>query len=288
MSGDQTLSSSTRLAAVIGHPIGHSLSPVLHNAAFRALGIDWAYLAFDVNEPAVPRALDAMRVLGIDGLSVTMPDKEAVARHVDRLEPDAEALAAVNCVSREGDVLIGHNTDGQGFIDSLRLDQGFEPEGRTCGVIGAGGAARAVIRSLAGVGAAEVAVVNRSPERGEQAARLAGTRGRLATAAELEGVELVVNATPAGMGGSAELPLDPEVLQPGQLVIDLVYHPLETPLVVAARERGARAANGVGMLVHQAGHQLRIWTGLEPPLAALRAAVTEAVSESEASESPEY
>ena len=149
-------------------------------------------------------------------------------------------------------------------------------------------AARAVIRSLAGVGAAEVAVVNRSPERGEQAARLAGTRGRVATAAQLEGVELVVNATPVGMGGSAELPLDPEVLQPGQLVIDLVYHPLETPLVVAARERGARAANGVGMLVHQAGHQLRIWTGLEPPLAALRAAVTEAVSQSEASESPEY
>jgi shikimate dehydrogenase len=265
------------VAGVIGEPIRHSLSPVLHNAAFRALGLDWVFLAFEVPAGDAPAAIEGMRALGIEGLSVTMPHKEAVLPVLDRLSPTAERLGAVNTITRRAGLLVGESTDGPGFIDALRQDDGFEPEGRRCLVLGAGGAARAVVLALADAGAAEVVVANRTVAKAEAAVALAGAAGRLGTVDDVGDADLVVNATPVGMGDGA-VPLDPKRLAPGQLVVDLVYHPAVTPLVAAARERGATAVNGLGMLIHQAAHAFMLWTGQEPPLEAMSAAALSALA----------
>lgn len=266
------------MAAVIGHPVGHSLSPVLHNAAFEACGLDWAYLAFDVPPGAVGAALQGMRAFGIEGLSVTTPHKDDAARLVDRRSPTAERLGAVNTVVREGGELVGESTDGRGFVDSLRLDQGFDAAGRRCVVRGSGGAARAIVLALAEAGAGEVVVVpGRSRERAAAAAALAGAAGRVGAEVEAAGAPLVVNATTLGMAGNrVAVPFDPGLLGPGQLVVDIVYP--TTPWVEAARARGATAAHGLGMLLHQAAAAFRLWTGHEPPLEAMSAAALGALA----------
>jgi shikimate dehydrogenase len=256
-------------------PVRHSLSPVIHNAAFAALGLDWVYVALEVDEAGIAGALAGMRALHLGGLNVTMPHKEAVARAVDRLSPTAEALGAANTVVLDDGNLRGENTDGGGFVDALR-DEGFEPSGRSCGVVGAGGAARAVIQALADEGAAEIVIVNRTPERAERAVVHAGPAGRIGVSDDLGGVDLVVHATPVGMAGAGaadELALPADLFSPGQLVCDLVYSPLETPLLRAARQRGAAVANGVGMLIHQAARSFVLWTGEPAPVASMRAAV---------------
>ena len=263
---------ATRLAGVIGHPIRHSLSPLLHNAAFQALDLDWAFVAFDVPAGEGKGAIEAMRTLGIEGLSVTMPHKADAAAAVDELAPTAARLGSVNTVVRRGTTLVGENTDGAGFLNALRLDEGFDPQGRRCVVLGAGGAARAVVLALAGAGAAEVVVVNRSDERATTAVSLAPAVARVGKAAEASGADLVVNATPVGMTGDPGIPLDADLLHAGQLVVDLVYIPAVTPLVAAARDRGASAVNGLGMLIHQAALAFQHWTGLDPPLEAMSAA----------------
>ena len=279
---------STRVAAVIGSPVRHSLSPVIMNAAFEATGLDWVYGAFEVNSGGGVHAIQAMRNLGIGGLSVTMPLKAEIAAAVDECSPDAAVLDAVNCVAWRGNALIGHNTDGAGFVGALRVDEGWDPQGRSCVVIGAGGAARAVIVALAQAGASSVVVVNRSAQRAEHAAGLAGASGRVGSTDDIADADLIVNATPIGMDDTAvtilrpddrrsdvaaTLPFDPGVVGSGQLVVDLIYAPLVTPLVQASQEQGATAVNGLGMLIHQAAHAFRLWTGEDPPLAAMSAAV---------------
>jgi shikimate dehydrogenase len=268
------------VAGVIGSPIRHSLSPVLHNAAFRALDLDWAFLAFEVTAGDGAAAVHGARALGIEGLSVTMPHKADVIPALDKLSPTAEKLGAVNTITRQGGALLGLSTDGPGFLDALRLDEGFDPAGRRCVVFGAGGAARAVVLALAEAGAAQVTVVNRTAERAREAVAVAGAVGRVGRAADAGDADLVVNATSIGMGDGVA-PLDPALLGPGQLVVDLVYHPAVTPLVAAARDRGATAVNGLGMLIHQAAHAFRHWTGQEPPLPAMSAAALGSMARSD-------
>jgi len=265
------ISGSTRLAAVIGSPVRHSLSPALHNAAFAALGIDWRYVAFEVAPGAAGAALDAMRTLGIGGLSVTMPHKDDVAGAVDELDPAAAALHSVNTVVPIGEGrLRGHSTDGAGFVASLR-EAGVDPAGMRVGILGAGGAARSVVDALARAGADSIVVVNRSAERAVQTAALAGERGAPGDADAISGCDLVVNATSVGMGDDS-LPIDPALLRWTHVVADLVYHPLETALLRAAREIGARTVDGLGMLVHQAVLQQELWHGTRPDPAVMRAA----------------
>ena len=183
----------------------------------------------------------------------------------------------------DGDGWRGENTDGAGLVAALRRRDGFDPGGRRCLVIGAGGAARAVIAALADAGAVEVVVVNRSPERAASAAALAGSAGRVGAPGDARTCDLVVNATPVGMATAAAVgapaspawPLDPSLLRAGQLAVDLIYHPATTPWLDAARARGASAANGLGMLVHQAALQLALWTGLDPPVEAMWRAASE-------------
>lgn len=266
---------SSVVVGVMGDPVSHSLSPLLHNAAFAALGLDWASVAFPVRAGGTAGALGGIRALGIRGVSVTMPHKTDAARLADGLSATAHALGAVNCLSLEDGVLTGHNTDGEGFLASARRGAGFEPAGRRCLVAGAGGAARAVVLALAEVGAAEVAVVNRTPARAEAAAALAGARGRVGRPEDAGAADLVVNATPAGMAGvagAARPPVPAALLGPGQVVVDLVYEPRVTPWLGEAVARGATGVGGLGMLVHQAAAQLALWTGRDVPVEAMWAA----------------
>ena len=273
---------SGRLAAVIGSPIAHSLSPVIHRAAFAAAGVDWSYVAFDVADGEAPAALGAMRTLGIAGLSVTMPHKEAVAAAVDRLDPAARALGSVNTVSWDGDDLVGSSTDGAGFVASL-AERGVDVAGARVAVIGAGAAGRSVVDALARAGALDVTVLNRDRGRAERAAALAPVAA-VGSTADLGRADVVVNATSVGMGadpgdGRAPMPCDPAELREGQVVADLVYHPLETGWLRAASERGCRTVDGLGMLVHQAALQQRTWLGERAvvDVAAMRAAAEAAL-----------
>lgn len=265
-----------RLAAVIGHPVAHSLSPVIHRAAFDASGLDWTYVAFDVPSGSAEEAVAAMRVLGIGGLSVTMPHKDAVADAVDRLDDAARALGAVNTVSWDGDDLVGSSTDGEGFVASL-ADAGVGVAGARVAVLGAGGAARALIDALGRARADSIIVINRTASRAVDAALLAG-QASVGGVGDISSADIVVNATSVGMGiapGSVEtddLPCDPALFCDRHVVVDLVYHPLETGLLAAARRCGARTVDGLGMLVHQAALQQRIWTGILPDTHAMRAA----------------
>ena len=274
---------STRLAGVIGDPVRHSLSPALHNAAFARLGLDWTYVAFEIAAGRAADALAAMRVLGIEGLSVTMPHKRDAAAACDELSPAAEVLGAVNCVRRDGDRLIGENTDGAGFLRSLRVQAGLEPVGCHAVVIGAGGAARAAIVALVSEGAS-VTIVNRSADAAVRAAELGARAGATAGVSAISqsmvggpGVvsdaDLVINATPLGMSAGDPLPIDTSLLRRNHVVVDFIYQPAVTPLLEAAAEVGAATLNGTGMLLYQAAEQFKMWTGRDAPIAAMAAAV---------------
>ena len=268
------ITGATRVAAVIGSPVRHSLSPALHNAAFEALGVDWRYVAFDVAPGGALDALHAMRALGIVGFSVTMPHKEAVADHIDVLDPAARALHSVNTVVADADGrLHGYSTDGAGFVDSL-VAAGVDPAGLRVGVLGAGAAGRCVLDALARAGASEIIVVNRSVDKAAAAASLAATVSRVGVEADLVDCDLVVNATSIGLG-SSELPCTATMLRAGHVVADLVYHPLRTAFLTTAERVGARTIDGLGMLVHQAVLQQELWLGVRPDPAVMRAAAVQ-------------
>ncbi len=271
-----------RLAALIGTPIEHSLSPVIHQAAFDAAGVDWMYAAFDVAAGQAAGAIAAMRVLGIAGLSVTMPHKHDVAAAVDRLDPAARALRSVNTVSWDGAELVGSSTDGAGFVAAL-ADEGVDVAGVQVAIIGAGGAARSVIDALGRAGAGSIRVINRSADRAASACDLAAV-ATVGDAGDIAGADLVVNATSVGMGIAAldattgDLPCPPECLQPSQVVVDLVYHPVRTAWLEAAQQVGARTVDGLGMLVHQAALQQRMWLGAHPDVTVMRRAALDALA----------
>jgi shikimate dehydrogenase len=272
------LSGHTRVLGVIGDPVAHSLSPTLHNAAFEALGLDWVYVGFPVPRGRGAAAVAAVSALGLAGLNVTMPHKEEVAGACDELTADAAALRSVNTVVGLPDGrTLGDSTDGPGFLDAL-ADDGIEVAGEPVLVLGAGGAARAVILALGRAGAS-VTVAARRPDAAEGAAALAPGAPTLPFGAvDPTPYSLVVNATPLGMSGGDPLPVDPEALHGKQAVVDLVYHPADTPLLTAARAKGALAVNGLGMLLHQAARSFRLWTGQPAPVDAMRAAVTAALA----------
>ncbi|HXN58924.1 MAG TPA: shikimate dehydrogenase [Acidimicrobiales bacterium] len=286
-----------RIVGVIGSPVAHSLSPLLHTTAFDALGLGdtWCSFAFEVEPGQAAAALADMRRSDVSGLSVTMPHKADVAALVDESSDVARRLNAVNCIVQRGGVLYGTNTDGEGFVASLARGAGFDPAGRRCLVAGAGGAARAVVLALADAGASQVAVVNRTPERAREAAALAGPAGTTVAASEQEALveavqaaDLVVNATPLGMAGTETLRdametarqwlVPPELLHEGQVAADLVYVPRPTPWLVEAATHGATTLDGLGMLVHQAAAQVLLWTGQEPPVHTMWEAASETMN----------
>lgn len=267
-------------AGVLGWPLTYTLSPVIHNAAFRKVGLDWVYLQWPVPPEELGDAVAGLRALGAMGASVTMPHKEEIVKLLDGLSGDARALGAVNTIHRLGHRLIGHNTDVDGFRAFLEEDAGVDLEGKSCLVLGAGGAARAVVKALSDLGAARIAIAARTPERGEEVtAQVGHGESRVCdwneASAEAEAADVIVNATPVGMREGDPLPSTS--FNSGQVVVDLVYDPPSTEMVERARSAGADAWGGLGMLVHQAAAAFRIWTGQDPPLETMSAAALRAI-----------
>lgn len=272
MIGRPPVTAATRVVGVIGDPVAHSRSPAMQNAAFVALDLDWVYVAFPVPRGSGGSAVRSMPVLGLAGLNVTMPHKADAAVACDDVSPDAAALSAVNTVVRDpSGGLVGHSTDGDGFLRAVD-DEGVTVAGRTCVVLGAGGAARAIVHALGRAGA-DVTVAARNPDAARGAAQLAPGGSAVALGEmPVERFDVIVNATPLGMDGELP-PFDPSRLHDEQFVFDTVF-PAETPLLTEARARGLRAAGGLGMLVHQGALSFALWTGVTPPLDVMRAAAS--------------
>ena len=270
----------TKYAGVIGYPAKQSLSAVFQQAAFDHLGLDMRYEVWPTPEERLAEVVRGLRAADRLGANVTIPHKEAVLPLVDETDDLARRVGAVNTiVNREGR-LHGHNTDVTGFLRALREDGGFDPSGARALVAGAGGAARAIVTALADAGAASVTVINRTFPR---AGRLVQELQPRAGATELHALpdvyaswlasavscRLLINCTSVGMAGTEEekgSPLPIDLIPAGALVFDLIYRPLNTPLMVAARKRGARVLGGLPMLIYQGADSFRLWTGLEPPV----------------------
>lgn len=268
-----TINGETKVVGVVGDPVRHSLSPTLHNAAFAALGLNWVSVPFPVQQSRGDAIVAALRDLDLLGLSVTTPHKDVAATTADLRSDTVAALGAANCLVRLGNGLVGaENTDGAGFLAGLREDSGADVANSTVGLIGAGGAARAVARACAQAGARRVIVMNRSRDKAKLCAELALGVGEVVSAAELASADIVVNATTLGMATQA-MPISPSVLHKGQTIVDIVYEPRETVWLKACRELGIEAHNGISMLIHQAAVAITHWTGQKAPIAAMRSAL---------------
>lgn len=278
------ITGATRLCFILGRPIGHTLSPSMHNAAFAALALPYVYLPWAVPPEGLGAAAAAFRVMeNFAGANVTVPHKEAIRVHLDALSPEADGIGAVNTIIPRDGRLLGHNTDGAGFVASLR-EGGTDPRGLRVLLLGAGGGAKGVAYALAAEGAAEITVANRTPGRAEAlvgilASRFPGCQF-LALPLQAPGVakairsaDVLINATAVGLAPGEALPLDLGELRPTTLVCDLIYRPPETPLLRAARVMGCRVLNGLGMLLYQGAAAFRLFTGAAPPLEAMRAAL---------------
>jgi shikimate dehydrogenase len=281
------VSGKTKLVGLIGWPVSHSVSPVMHNAAFAELGLDWCYVPLPVPTERLGEAVTGLRALGLVGANVTAPHKQGVMPYLDRLTPAAQAIGAVNtiCVESDGS-LLGDNTDGRGFVADLH-DHGVNPVGQRVLVLGAGGSARAVLYGLAEAGSHSIALCNRTAERAHMLAiemqprfphcpihAYALPEAMTHLAAQ---VDLIVNTTSLGMTPNTETtPWDEQVaFRPDQVVYDLVYNPPQTRLLYKAAAEGARAIGGLGMLIWQGALAFALWTGQTPSVAAMRQAALE-------------
>lgn len=262
------IGAGTRLACLLGHPVGHSLSPALHNAAFAEMEIDAVYLAFDVEPARLAAAVEGLRAAGFLGANVTVPHKRAVLDLADARTAEAEAIGAANTLFWEGDRLIADNTDAPGLEQVLRNDLALTASDGVL-LFGTGGAARAAAVALGRIGAA-VRVQGRRPEAVEEIAALAARHGAV-VAGGGESPRVVVNATTLGLHGEP-LPDELMALRPGQVALDLIYGE-DTPFLAAARAAGARAEDGLGMLLAQATRSFARWTGREVPQAVLERAI---------------
>lgn len=272
---------ATRTAWLLGSPLGHTLSPAMHNAAYRDLGLDLVYLAARVEPAGLGRALEGLAALGAVGCNLTLPLKEAALPHLRHLEEPARSLGAVNTVRFGPSGPVGLNTDAEGWLRSWDEEVGEPLEGRSALILGAGGAARAVFWALASRGVGEIRVLARGVER---ARRLVGDLARPDLRASVGPAPLcpgmvVIQATPAGMepdpSGTA-FPW-PDEVPPGVVACDLVYRPRQTRFLREATERGARTLGGLGMLVHQAAAAVEAWTGRRPEARVLRDAALAAL-----------
>jgi len=266
---------TAELVACFGDPVRENPTGVMVEAAFRACGLNWRYLTIHVPSVNLRDAITGVRAFGMRGANLTIPHKVAVIPYLDEIAPDAALIGAVNTIRREGDRLIGENTDGKGFLRGLRQDAGTDPKGKRALVLGAGGASRAIVAELALAGAADILVLNRSSQRGEamvsDLVRKTGAPIRFQnwqdTFRVSSSVDLLVNATSVGLFPDINSmpPVDLASASPGMLVCDAVPNPPDTALLRTARLFGLRVLDGLSMLVHQGVIGFRMWTGIDPP-----------------------
>ncbi|RAV01682.1 shikimate dehydrogenase [Paenibacillus sp. YN15] len=279
------LDTKTILFGVFGDPVGHSKSPLMLNRAFREAGINGAYGAFHILPGTLRAAVEGIRALGFRGVNVTIPHKVEVMSYLDKIDEAAQAIGAVNTIVNDNGVLTGYNTDGIGYVRSLKEETGVSLAGKEVLLLGAGGAARGIVYALAKEGVGRIVIANRTEERARELAR------DMAAYVPAEGIgireiggfmdrtELVINTTAAGMHPNVdELPmdLDPSLLHRELMVSDLVYNPRITALLKHAAETGAQIHSGLGMFIYQGAYAFEYWTGRPAPVEAMRAAVEEA------------
>lgn len=272
----RVIQGKTRVLGIIGWPVAHSLSPLMQNAACGALGLDYVYVPFPVTPENLPKAVNGLRALGVAGFNVTIPHKEAIIGLLDELSEEARLIGAVNTVKRDGERLIGYNTDAPGLIKSLQDDLECDLSGSRVVLLGAGGAARAALVGLCQSGAASVTVANRTREKGE---RLVAEFSPVFTGANLalsnldvlkndrrlKDVDILINTTAVGLNGTTFSDIDLAPMAPTARVYDMVYNPAQTPFLAEARKHSLRSVNGVGMLAAQGEAAFTIWTGCKPP-----------------------
>jgi len=275
------ISGKTRVYGVIGDPIEHSLSPAMHNAAFNHLKLDFVFLAFRVKAAELEDAVRGMRGLGIHGLNVTMPHKDAVTKYLDEVDATVKFLGSVNTILNDDGRLLGFNTDGVGALRALR-DNGVDLNGKKLLLLGAGGAAKAIAHAFAKE-VEELYILNRASEKAKDLAEaLSRALGRKvvgdalspsAVQRNLRDADVLINATSAGMHPNINQSLvAPQWLKPDLTVMDIVYNPLETKLAKDAKAAGARVVSGVEMLLYQGAASFEIWTGLSAPIEVMRRA----------------
>lgn len=285
------ITGKTKITGILGDPIGHTLSPAMQNAAFMHMGLDWVYAPFHVKPDSLKKAIEGIRALNLAGVNVTVPHKSAVLKYLDEIDGLAKEIGAVNTVVNKNGKLVGENTDIHGYIQSLTEDAGFVVKNRKIIILGAGGAARAIIYGLLWGGVLKprsVVVANRTQGRAEDLVRefkrrfknradVMSATGFDAVGAHMRDADLLVNATPLGMEGQRPLEIDLRPLPANALVSDVVYKPLETGLLKRAKRRGLRTHSGLGMLVHQGAMAFKSWTGLDAPIEIMKRAALEAL-----------
>jgi shikimate dehydrogenase len=281
------ITGKTRVCGVIGDPIEHTLSPTMHNAAFNSLNLDCVFLAFKVKPAEVGNAIAGIRALGILGLNVTMPHKEAVISHLDEIDQTAKFLNSVNTIHKKDGKLLGFNTDGIGALKALK-ENCANPRGKRVLLLGSGGAARAIAYALVQE-ADELVVLNRTVDEAKDLASLLKRTFNKKIAANslsanviqetLRDSDILINATSVGMKPKVRQSLiSPEWLKPNLTVMDIVYNPVETKLAIDAKSKGAKVVSGVEMLIYQGAASFEIWTGIPAPVEVMRKAALERLS----------
>ena len=275
----------TRVVGIIGDPVEHSLSPIMHNSAFRHLNMNYVYVAFKVRKEALREAIEGVRALDMRGVNVTIPHKISVLSFLDWLDENAEKIGAVNTIVVDEGVLRGYNTDGVGGLKAL-VEEGVNVEGMKVVLLGAGGAARALAYTFAPL-ASEIVILNRTVRKALSLASELEREGWNARGGglsesvlgrELRDADLLVNATSVGMHPNVEeSPVPSNLLRSDMAVFDIVYNPVETRLLRDARRVGAKTVDGVGMLVNQGAIAFKLWTGVEPPRDVMREPVVKAL-----------
>lgn len=268
-----------KILGIIGDPIDHSLSPAMHNAAFRASKLPYLYLPFHVRPRELGHFVKNARACGLAGFNVTIPHKEKIMRYLDSVSPEARTIGAVNTVIVAGGRFVGHNTDAPGYVRSLKEETGFHPRGKRILILGAGGAARAVFFALAQAGAKEIAVCDQIPGKARRLVKEFQKRFRQVQigGVEMEETDLLINATPVGLKGTRFKNLPIRKLPRRAIISDLVYHPAMTPLLKEAERRRLRIHSGLGMLLHQGALSFHLWTGKNPPLRVMKHALLDAL-----------
>ena len=282
------VSGRTKVCAVIGDPVEHSLSPCFQNAAFQHLKLDFIYVAFTVKAEDLGDAISCVRSLGIYGLNVTVPHKISVIKYLDELDERADRIKSVNTILNRNGKLIGYTTDGIGVLNALKYN-GIDPKGKKVVILGAGGAARSASYALSEV-AGELVILNRTIERARNLAskvrKLIGSHVNVkwdglteeSLRREIREADILINATPVGMSPDVNGTLvEKRLLHPDMVVFDMIYHPLKTRLLREAEEVGAKTINGLSMLIHQGAASFEIWTGVEAPVDVMMKAAEEEI-----------
>lgn len=276
---------TTDIYGIFGHPVKHSLSPDMHNSAFNTLGLNSVYVAFDIDPESIEEAARAIRVMGIRGINITIPHKQTIIPYLDEVSPDAKLTGAVNTVKNENGKLLGYNTDVGGFLRAIREDLDFSPEGNTLFLIGAGGAARAVLSAFCMNGGAVVYITDIIKDKALELANQfkANFQNITIETVELDNQNLIeqkfneadilVNASPAGMDGVGSLDIPLTSLNKNAVVYDLVYKPPDTNLLKEAKQLGHKASGGLSMLLYQGAESFEIWTGKNAPVEIMKKAL---------------